>query len=95
MEILDDNVSTEVEVNIHISGGINETLEMDLLNNQVQTQLADQDLELGKDVGHQVGLQGKEQTVNIQLDKGLNIGNNIARSFGDADGVLVGSSACG
>lgn len=91
METLDDNVSAEVEVDIHISDGVNETLDMDLLNKQVQTQLADQGLELGTDMGHQVGLQGNEQTVNIQFDKGLNIGNNSPCSLGDADGVLVGA----
>lgn len=91
METLDDNVSAEVEVDIHISNSINETLDMDLLNKQVETQFADQDLELGTDMSHQVSLQGNEQAVNIQLDKGLNIGNNVARSLGDADGVLVGA----
>lgn len=91
METLDDNVSAEVEVDIHISNSINKPLEVDLLNNQVQTQLADQDLELGTDMGHQVSLQGNEQTVNIQLDKGLNIGNNGTRSLGDADCILVGA----
>lgn len=89
METLDDNMGTKIQVDINIGDGIHKALEMNLLNNQFQTKVVDQDLESDTDMGHQVGLQCNEQAIHIQLDEGFDISDNITRSLGDADGVLM------
>lgn len=56
---VDNNVQARLQAQYDLGGGVQESRNVDLLYKQIQPKIMDNNLDLGADVGHQVGRGGQ------------------------------------